>query len=222
VHRSNFDIVGFTETPTIEDLVKIKTVPLLYDEGSGRVVDLARYGFSRQETIRELLAKGVDVVTCSTDKLIGATQGGLILGSAQIIAKCRKHPLMSALRAGKESYAVVAETLRSFAAERFEQEIPIYRMLATAIDELRARGEDLIRGTQCTVVNSDCALGGGTTPTETIPSAAIQVPGTANENYERFLAQRIVGRIVDDRFTLEVRTLLPSDLLLVANALRKL
>lgn len=219
VHRSNFDIVGFTETPSIEELVGGK-LPLLYDEGSGRVVDLSRYGFARGDTIRELLTKGVDVVTCSTDKLIGATQGGLILGSRAIVDRCRKHPLMRALRVGKESYAIIAETLRAFATERFETEIPIYRMLSVTLDELRARAEQLVAGTRCRVVESDCALGGGTTPTETIPSAAIEVPGKANELHERFLREAIAGRIVDDRFTIDLRTLLPADLKAVAGCLR--
>ncbi|HVR41535.1 MAG TPA: L-seryl-tRNA(Sec) selenium transferase [Thermoanaerobaculia bacterium] len=213
VHRSNFEIVGFTETPEIEELVEVaraKNVPLLYDEGSGRVIDLATYGFASKPIIRDLIASGVDVVTCSTDKLIGATQGGLILGRAELIAKCRRHPLMRALRAGKESYAVIAATLRAFATGQHEQRIPIYRMLATPLDELRARAQSLSPN----VIESDCALGGGTTPTETIPSIAIEVPGNASELQARFLALPvpIVGRIVNDRFTIEVRTLLDDDL----------
>jgi L-seryl-tRNA(Ser) seleniumtransferase len=224
VHRSNFEIVGFTETPSIDELISVaraKSVPLLYDEGSGRVVDLAKYGFASAPTIRELIAAGVDAVTCSTDKLIGATQGGLILGSEEIVAKCRKHPLMRALRAGKESYAVIAETLRAFATERHEEEIPIYRMLAAPLDALRARAEELVRGTECRVVASDCALGGGTTPAETIPSVAVAVPGNATENAARFLANDppIVGRIVDDAFTIDVRTLMDGDLETVSAAL---
>jgi L-seryl-tRNA(Ser) seleniumtransferase len=223
VHRSNFEIVGFTETPSTEELVAVKgKMPLLYDEGSGRVVDLDKYGFTSAETIRELIAKGVDAVTCSTDKLIGATQGGLILGRADIVGRCRKHPLMRALRAGKESYAVIAETLRAFATEKHESEIPIYRMLAAPIEHLRARAIELTRGTDCAVIESRCALGGGTTPTETIPSIAIEVPGSADETAARFLRNDppIVGRIVNDRFTIEVRTLLERDLLLVRTALR--
>jgi L-seryl-tRNA(Ser) seleniumtransferase len=226
VHRSNFEIVGFTETPSIAELVAVarkKNVPLLYDEGSGRVVDLAPYGFARQETVRELLAAGVDAVTCSTDKLLGATQGGLILGSEALIARVRKHPLMRALRAGKESYAVIAETLRAFATSRHETEVPIYRMLATSLDALRARASSLIGATQCTIVESRCALGGGTTPTETIPSIAIEVPGDAASSYARFLAHDppIAGRVQNDRFTLEVRTLLDDDVAPVARALRQ-
>ena len=215
VHRSNFDIVGFTETPPIAELVELaraKRIPLLYDEGSGRVVDLAKYGFAPGATIRELIAGGVDAVTCSTDKLIGATQGGLILGSEAIIARIRKHPLMRALRVGKETYAVVAATLQAFATEKHEERIPIYRMLATPIDALRARAESIARNTTARVIESQCALGGGTTPTETIPSIAIEVEGNASETYARFLREAIVGRIVNDRFTLEVRTLLGPDL----------
>ncbi len=225
VHRSNFEIVGFTESPTIEELIAIskeRGIPLLYDEGSGRVVDLAPYGFTSAPTIRQLIALGVDAITCSTDKLIGATQGGLILGSDEIINRCRKHPLMRALRAGKESYAIIAETLRAFATARHEIEIPIYRMLATPLDELRSRVAQMIAGTSCRVIESACALGGGTTPTETIPSIAIEVPGNASQLALRFLQHDppIAGRIVDDRFTIEVRTLGDEDRTLVAQAIR--
>lgn len=222
VHRSNFDIVGFTETPDVAELVDVaraKRIPLLYDEGSGRVVDLAKYGFASGATLRELIAGGVDAVTCSTDKLIGATQGGLILGREEIIAKVRRHPLMRALRVGKETYAVVAATLRAFATAKYEERIPVYRMLAMPLDALRARAESLIRDTSARVIESRCALGGGTTPSETIGSIAIEVPGNANENYARFLRAAIVGRIVNDRFTLEVRSLIDGDFPPVARAL---
>lgn len=225
VHRSNFDIVGFTETPTIAELLdcaRRKKIPLLYDEGTGRVVDLHRYGFSPQSTIAELIRQGVDAISCSTDKLIGATQGGLILGGEDVIAKCRRHPLMRALRVGKESYAIVAATLRAFATQKHEERIPIYRMLAAPLELLRARGEEIIRGTRCELVESRAALGGGTTPTETIPSIAIAVPGDPNETQARLLqhATPIAGRIHEERFTLDVRTLLESDLTTVAVALR--
>jgi L-seryl-tRNA(Ser) seleniumtransferase len=225
VHRSNFEIVGFTESPSIEELVAIsrkRAIPLLYDEGSGRVVDLAPYGFTSAPTIRALIALGVDAITCSTDKLIGATQGGLILGTDEIINRCRKHPLMRALRAGKESYAIIAETLRAFATGRHEIEIPIYRMLAAPLDDLRQRANEMIAGTSCRIIESACALGGGTTPTESIPSIAIEVPGNASELASRFLRHDppIVGRIVDDRFTIEVRTLSEDDQRIVANTIR--
>lgn len=221
VHRSNFEIVGFTETPAIGELVEVakaKRIPMLYDEGSGRVIDLQKYGFAANETIRELIAEGVDVVTCSTDKLLGATQGGLILGREELIAKCRKHPLMRALRAGKESYAVIGETLRAFATERYEERVPIYRMLSLSLNDLRARAARLGGN----IIESRCRLGGGTTPTETIPSIAVEVEGDPNALYTRFLRNDppIVGRINDDRFTLDVRTMREDDVEQVAAALR--
>jgi L-seryl-tRNA(Ser) seleniumtransferase len=224
VHRSNFEIVGFTETPLIAELVEVartKKLPLLYDEGSGRVVDLSPYGFARGETVRELIAAGVDVVTCSTDKLIGATQGGLVLGRKAIIERCRRHPLMRALRAGKETYAVVAATLRAFAAGRQEELVPVYRMLATPVEELRARAEAIIDGGGARTVSVESALGGGTTPTETISSIAVQVPGNAEELAARFRGRDlpIVGRIADDRFLLDLRTVLPDEVESVRRAL---
>ena len=217
VHRSNFDMVGFTETPAIAELVVIarkKRIPLLYDEGSGRVVDLQAYGFAPESTLSELIAEGVDLVMCSTDKLIGATQGGLLLGSEELISRCRRHPLMRALRVGKETYAVVAATLRAFATRRHEERVPIYRMLVAPLELLRTRAEMLVRGTQCSVVESRAALGGGTTPTETIPSVAVAVSGNASELQARFLRNDppIAGRVQSDRFLLDMRTLAESDL----------
>jgi L-seryl-tRNA(Ser) seleniumtransferase len=224
VHRSNFDIVGFTEMPTVPELVDVarqKKVPLLYDEGSGRVVELHPYGFSPGSTLTEVIGQGVDVVTCSTDKLIGATQGGLILGREDLIAKCRRHPLMRALRVGKETYAIVAATLRAFATRKQEECVPIYRMLATPLDVLRARAELLAGNTACRIIDSRCALGGGTTPTETIASVAIAVPGNAAENQARFLRNDppLAGRVQNDVFTIDVRTLLESDLTTVRQLL---
>ena len=223
VHRSNFDIVGFTETPAVEELVEVarkKKVPLLYDEGSGRAVDLAPYGFSKEPTVRELIDTGVDVVTCSTDKLLGATQGGLILGSGEWIERCRRHPLMRAVRAGKESYAVIGATLRAFATAKHEETITIYRMLATTVDELRRRAVDL-GGHDADVIETAAVLGGGTTPAETIPSVAIALRGDASSHYERFakMSPPIVGRIAADVFTLDLRTLLPEDFPVVRAAL---
>ena len=218
VHRSNFDIIGFTETPRIDELIEVaraKKVPMLYDEGSGRVVDLAKYGFTTAPTIRDVIASGVDVVTCSTDKLIGATQGGLILGRASIIERCRKHPLTRALRAGKESYAIIAETLRAFAANKHEERVTIYRMLSMSTEALRDRAKKI--SPNATIVETECALGGGTTPTQTIPSIGIELPTDA---YDRLLRNDppIIARIQNDKCIIDVRTLIDEDLAPVRRA----
>jgi L-seryl-tRNA(Ser) seleniumtransferase len=225
VHQSNFQIVGFTEAPSTEELVAIskqKRVPLFVDEGSGRVVDLAQYGLATSPTVRELIERGVDAVTSSTDKLIGATQGGLILGKREIVQRCAKHPLMRALRAGKESYAVVAATLKAFLRGRHEEEITLYRMLAQTIEQLRSRAARLSSTNGVLVIETRAVVGGGTTPGETLPSIGVEIGGNANELARRFRAMDppIIGTIDDDRFRLDLRTIDPDDDAIVAAAVR--
>jgi seryl-tRNA(Sec) selenium transferase len=113
--------------------------------------------------------------------------------------------------------------MRAFATVRHEIEIPIYRMLATPLDELRERATQMIAATSCRVIDSACALGGGTTPTETIPSIAIEVAGNASELAARFLSNDppIVGRIVNDCLTIEIRTLTQEDRHSVAKSIRR-
>lgn len=215
VHRSNFDIVGFTEQPSLEELVAVvrkHDIPLIYDEGSGRIVDLTPYGLRKGETLRELVGMGVDVVTCSTDKLIGSLQGGLILGREALVARCAKHPLMRALRAGKESYAVVAETLRCFISGRYEEQVSIYQMAARSCDELRVRANVIVGRTGGAVVETEAAFGGGTTPTETMPSIGIAYDRPVDRHAALLRrATPIVARIENDRLIFDLRTIDPSD-----------
>lgn len=220
VHRSNFELVGFTESPTVEELVEVaraKRRPLFIDEGSGRTVDLAPYGLSRKPLVRELLEQGADVVTCSTDKLIGATQGGLILGRAETVAACARHPLMRALRAGKESYGVIDATLRAFLSQRHEETIPLYRMLSRSVEELRRRAEAVaaaVSAESVTVVDLRSVVGGGTTPTETVGSSGVAIDGASPDELAlrlRHAAVPIVSRIEEGRVLLDLRTVAPED-----------
>jgi L-seryl-tRNA(Ser) seleniumtransferase len=216
VHRSNFDIVGFTESPTVAELVEIcrrHDVPLLCDEGTGRAVDLSKYGVAPAPTVGEMLASGIDVVTCSTDKLLGTVQGGLILGRRDLLDKCARHPLMRALRGGKESYALIAATLSSFAAGFHERDIPLYAMLSRSTEELRARAGRVAAAVSGEAVDTRAAIGGGTTPNETIASCGVRLTGNAERWRELLLeaAVPVVGTIVDDRFTLDLRSVDPSD-----------
>lgn len=227
VHRSNFEIVGFTEAPELAELVEVaraKRVPLVVDEGSGRVVDLAAYGFARRESVREILAAGAGIVTCSTDKLIGATQGGLILGTRALVDRCARHPLMRALRAGKESYAVIAATLAAFASGKHEEQIAIYRMMAATLDALRGRAERIAAACGGQVIETRAAIGGGTTPAETMPSIGVRLPGDANALHRKLLHSTIpvVATIRDDHCVLDVRTILEDEDAIVIAALQDL
>ncbi|MCM2315075.1 MAG: L-seryl-tRNA(Sec) selenium transferase [Thermoanaerobaculia bacterium] len=215
VHQSNFQIIGFTEEPELVELARVakaKKVPLVIDEGSGRVADLARYGFRRQPTVRELLAMGADIVTCSTDKLIGASQGGLILGRRELLERCAAHPLMRAIRPGKETFAIVGDALAAFLAGHHEEKIPIYRLLAASIDSLRERARRIADATGARVVACQSALGGGTTPAETIPSVAIAPAGDASRIQRALLGRPtpIASRVSEDRLLLDLRSVPPE------------
>lgn len=225
VHRSNFQLVGFTESPSVSELVEIGTkrkIPVVMDEGSGRVVDLARYGFESHPTVRQLLEAGLDALTCSTDKLIGSLQGGLILGRRALIDRCARHPLVRALRAGKESYGTLAATLRSYLTGKYEEEVPIYRMLTTPLPELRRRAEAIARAVSAEVIETRSALGGGTTPTESIPSVAVALRGPVMHFADSLRAGNppIVARIENDQLILDLRTVFPDEDALIAEALR--
>ena len=115
---------------------------------------------------------------------------------------------MRALRAGKESYAVVAETLRTFATGQHEERVPVYQMLSTSLDSLRARAARIVAGTKAEIIESRSVLGGGTTPTETLLSIAVALSGHATELHAKLLTLDvpIVGRIERDRLLLDMRT----------------
>jgi L-seryl-tRNA(Ser) seleniumtransferase len=120
---------------------------------------------------------------------------------------------MRAFRPGKESFAVIGATLVSFLRGAHESEIPIYQMLSASIETLRSRAESLAKGSEARIVATECALGGGTTPDESIPSIGLQIDGNPNELHRRFRTLRlpVIGRIVDDRFVIDLRTVLPEE-----------
>jgi L-seryl-tRNA(Ser) seleniumtransferase len=227
VHQSNFRIVGFTESPTVDELVGVahaSSIPLVIDEGGGRVIDLSSYGLPQQMTVAELLQRGADVVTCSTDKLIGSLQGGLILGRASILDRCRKHPLMRAIRPGKETFAAVTSALSAFAREAHDREIPLYRMLSASEASLRERAGRMVQRTGSSIVETRSVVGGGTTPTETVASIAIAIEGSPSATLDRLRAHAtpVIGRIEDDLLLLDLRSVLPEQDGVLTDALESL
>lgn len=217
VHASNFRIVGFTEHPSLGELIDIAAaskVPLVVDEGGGRVVDLSGYGFSRKETVGDMLRMGTDIVTCSTDKLIGASQGGLILGSRELVERCRRHPLMRAFRPGKETFAIVTLTLREFLRQTHEERIPIYRMMKAENAGLEERGRRIIerQGLEgWELVETKAVLGGGTTPDESIESRGLAKSGRENTVSSTLRDLGVVSRIEDGSVIVDLRTVLEEE-----------
>lgn len=149
VHTSNYKIIGFTAEVDAKDLVQLgrrRGIPVFEDQGSGVLVDLSAYGLAKEPTVRESIRAGVDVVTCSGDKLFGGPQAGIIVGRRSIIEKLKKNPLTRALRVDKFTLAAMETTLRLYLDEKKAvSSIPTLRMLAMTREEVGLRAEVFAR-----------------------------------------------------------------------------
>ena len=174
-------------------------------------------------TLRESLAAGADLVLSSTDKLIGGPQGGLILGKTRYIEQIRKHPLYRAFRVCKMTLAALEATLRLFKnPETLERDHPLYRMLARTPEELKQQAEHCAAQLRNAVVADvavtahEAYLGGGSLPTQTLPSFAVALTFHAHavEDYARALREAaipVVPRIFKQAILLDMRTVLPEE-----------
>jgi len=223
VHTSNYRIVGFSETPTLPELVELghsRGLPVIEDLGSGCLVDLQQFGIYGEPTVQDSVRAGVDVVSFSGDKLLGGPQAGIIVGKKAIVDKLKKHPLTRAMRVDKMTLAALEATLRSYDAGLMN-EIPTIAMLSATPALLRGKADALCAlmtkaGIAAEVVSTEGQVGGGSVPTQMLPSFAVAVqPAGVNldqlETNLRLGSPAIIGRINHDRFLLDVRTLRESD-----------
>lgn len=234
VHPSNYRVVGFTSEVALGELAELahsRGLILIDDLGAGALVDLALFGLPHEQTVRESLAAGSDVVLFSADKLIGAGQGGIIVGRKRWINQLRKHPLMRALRVDKTCLLVLERTLPMFRdPERLRREHPTYRMLSTPVAALRVRAQALAQAITRAAPKATTALGesvaylgSGSLPTETIPSVMLTVslPGlTASELARRLRLDEacVFGRIEDQFLRLDLRTITDDQVAAIAGA----
>jgi L-seryl-tRNA(Ser) seleniumtransferase len=184
VHPSNYRIVGFTTEPGLKDLAELahsRGTLLIDDLGAGALVPLEPLGLPHEPTVSESIRAGADIVLFSGDKLIGASQAGVIVGRKELIAKLRKHPLMRAVRVDNTCLMVLEGTLQLFRdPARLAETHPTYRMVSTPVPVLRARAESVCQALKerqikiiCDVVETCAYLGSGSLPTESIPSIAL-------------------------------------------------
>jgi len=219
VHRSNFQIVGFTEQPSLEELAALgrkHNIPVMEDLGSGELFDLRRVNVQDEPMIVDSLRAGMDIVTYSGDKLLGGPQAGLISGTPELVAKIRSNPLFRALRVDKMFYAALEATLLAYIREDYDA-IPALRMMRVGDEELQRRAEQIVRQLrescpqlQVEVVESRSVLGGGSAPGATLPSRALSVKGEvpAGEMLQRLRRwdPPIIARIEEDGVRLDLRT----------------
>jgi len=145
VHRSNFEITGFTEQPSLDELVALarrRNIPLLEDLGSGALFDLSSVGIKGESGVLDSLRAGVDVVTYSGDKLLGGAQAGMLSGRSDLIAQMRANSLFRALRVDKLTYAALEATLLAY-VKRDHDAIPALRMIRLSPREIGTRAEAL-------------------------------------------------------------------------------
>ncbi|MDQ6831096.1 MAG: L-seryl-tRNA(Sec) selenium transferase [Gemmatimonadota bacterium] len=222
VHRSNFAMEGFVaevDVRALATLGRARGVPLLYDLGSGLIAPLDAYGLSGEPVAGDVVRDGATIVTMSGDKLLGGPQAGIILGTADAIARMRKNPLTRAFRVDKMTLAALEATLALYREpERAVREIPALAMLAATRGELRARAARMAetlcaRGVRCAVVDSEGSVGGGAFPSAKLPSAALALNGdpAALDAQLRGGRPPVIGRISADTFLLDLRSVPATD-----------
>ena len=236
VHPSNFKVTGFTDKPSLEELVTLSQrsgLPLVEDLGSGCLVDLSEYGVS-EPTVKQSIDAGVSVVMFSGDKLLGGPQAGIIAGKKDLIARVRRYPLFRALRVDKLIIASLEATLGAYLRAAWD-EIPAIRMIRATPQELKRRAENLMRElrpelpldeVEIEIADGSSLAGGGSTPSQSLATKIIRI---ASARYSATkLEQRlrgapagisVIARVEDDRLILDLRTVFPEQETLLAKTL---
>ena len=221
VHRSNFDIVGFSEEvamPDLSALARERNLIDYFDLGGGFYGELP-YGLGRNEPNLKNL-KDASLVSFSGDKLFGSVQCGIILGKKGLIAKLKKNQLLRMLRVDKVIISLLAESVKAYANREFER-ITTVKQLYKSVEELENTANFINSRlkTPLEIVRTTTFVGGGTMPNKRIPSVALAVKGNANENEAKFRKNLVIGRIEEGKFLLDLRSVLDAD---VQNLIEKI
>jgi L-seryl-tRNA(Ser) seleniumtransferase len=234
IHTSNFKIYGFTEEVSIEELVELgneKRIPVIEDIGSGVLIDFSKYGFTYEPTVQESIKKGIDVVTFSGDKMLGGPQAGIIVGKKQYIDLMKKNQLTRALRIDKMTLAALEGTFKYYLDEKEAiGNIPALNMILSPKEEVKKKAIKLKKKLQEKinefkfVVESDFSMvGGGSMPTERIPTYVVKVTSEKFspqeiENKLRMGETPIICRIFNNEIILDARTLYEKDFNIIVNS----
>jgi L-seryl-tRNA(Ser) seleniumtransferase len=233
VHRSNFQIVGFTEQPPLEELVELahqRGLPMLEDLGSGALFDLPAVGITGEPGVGDSLRAGVDVVTYSGDKLLGGPQAGMLSGRREVIARIRSNPMFRALRVDKLIYAALEATLLAYVRQDHDQ-IPALRMMRLTSDDVGRRAQALARELgpllAAEVIEGESVIGGGAAPGASLPTRLLALTReglNADELAKRLRSNDppIIARVEEGRILLDLRTVFPEQDGQVARALKEI
>ncbi len=237
VHPSNYRIVGFTERPSLADLVALgrrRGVPVFEDLGSGCLVDLRPYGITDEPLVGDSIRAGVDIVSFSGDKLLGAPQAGIIAGRQELVEQVRKNPLFRALRVDKMTYAALEATLALYlrgAPDARNVRLPVMQMICATAEEIAARARALVAGLKpplkAELAPGESVVGGGSTPGQSLKTMLIALTHprlTAAQLEARLRAATppVIARVEQDRVLLDLRTVFPSQEPMLSKAMNAL
>ncbi len=229
VHQSNYKIRGFTEDVSIDKLTalgKEQNIPVMYDLGSGCLVDLKPYGIHGEPSLQEIMKSGADLVTFSGDKLLGGPQGGIIIGRQDLVEHIKKHPLARAVRVDKMTIAAFEATLMEYLdQDKAVERIPVLRMLFQPLETIRLRARKIaaqlrrhqITGADIAQIKDSSKAGGGSLPEAEFETYAVSLSPkhiSVNDLETRLRTgtKPVIARIKDNALLLDARTVQDQDI----------
>lgn len=235
VHTSNFKILGFTESVSIEELCKLgreKDIPVIEDIGSGVLIDLSKYGLEYEPTVQDSIKAGVDVVSFSGDKLLGGPQAGIIVGKKKYIDKMKKNPLTRAFRIDKFTATILEMIFHEYLNEEDAiKNIPVLSLITKDLKEIEKNTNDLFNKIEklkdvadINVEDTFSQIGGGSLPAERIKSKSVTImpKNISTQSLEAKLRagkNPVVGRISEEKLILDMRTVLEDEIDILAQKL---
>ncbi|MHC4105606.1 MAG: L-seryl-tRNA(Sec) selenium transferase [Planctomycetota bacterium] len=235
VHPSNYKIQGFSSEVPLDELVEIahsNKLTMIDDVGAGALIDFSQFGFEPEPTLNDSIAKGADIVTASADKLIGASQGGIILGNAKLIEAVRKNQFARIVRVGKLTLVTLEASLKLFLDESMAlSHVPTLQMLRYNASEIAEEAKRIASRldksiSNCTVETTTgfSQMGSGSLPTQNLATTLValqpeKISADSLANQLRQYSTPVFTRIQNDQVLIDPRTLLSGDDEIVIEAL---
>jgi L-seryl-tRNA(Ser) seleniumtransferase len=237
VHKSNYEIIGFTKEVELKELITLGrefNLLIVHDLGSGALIDLSQYGLPKEPVVRESIKEGADLCLFSGDKLLGGPQSGVIVGRKDLLDKIRKNPLTRALRCDKLTFAAMEATLRLFLdEEKLKKEHPVLNLLTKDLKTIEKEAKEVkkalaeLKDLEVEIIDTFSLVGGGSLATAKLPSKALAIRSKkySAERLAEILRRQpipIFGRVENERYLLDFRTIRQDEVKIVKDSLIRL